>query len=73
MMALKADERIEVRPVQASAWQGDQWLIDSGLKAGERVVVNGLMKIGPGAPVKAVPLGETPPAGSSPPAPPKQG
>ena len=68
-----ADERIEVRPVQASAWQGDQWLIDSGLKAGERVVVNGLMKIGPGAPVKAVPLGETPPAGSSPPAPPKQG
>lgn len=51
------EERIEIRPVEASIWQGDQWLIDSGLKTGERVVVNGLMKIGPGAPVKAVPVG----------------
>ncbi len=67
------EERVEIRGVQASAWQGDQWLIDSGLNAGERVVVNGLMKIGPGAPVKAVPLGEAPPAAASPPGPPKQG
>lgn len=67
------EERIEVRPVDASAWQGDQWLIDSGLKAGERVVVNGLMKIGPGAPVKAVPVEKTPPADTPPPSPPRQG
>lgn len=67
------EERVEIRGVQASAWRGDQWLIDSGLKAGERVVVNGLMKIGPGAPVKAVPLGEAPPAAASPDGPPKQG
>lgn len=67
------EERIEIRPVDASAWQGDQWLIDSGLKAGERVVVNGLMKIGPGAPVKAVPLGTTPPADTPLPGPPKRG
>jgi membrane fusion protein (multidrug efflux system) len=67
------EDRIEIRNVLASAWQGDQWLIDSGLKAGERVVVNGLMKIGPGAPVKAVPLGEAPPAAAPPPGPPKQG
>jgi membrane fusion protein (multidrug efflux system) len=67
------EERIEIRPVDASVWQGDQWLIDSGLKTGERVVVNGLMKIGPGAPVKAVPLGAIPPADAPPPGPPKQG
>jgi membrane fusion protein (multidrug efflux system) len=67
------EERVEIRNVQASAWRGDQWLIDSGLQAGERVVVNGLMKIGPGAPVKAVPLGEAPPAAVPPPGPPKQG
>lgn len=66
------EERVEIRPVEASIWQGDQWLIDSGLKAGERVVVNGLMKIGPGAPVKAVPLETTPPA-EAPPARPNQG
>jgi membrane fusion protein (multidrug efflux system) len=66
------EERIEIRPVKASVWQGDQWLIDSGLKGGERVVVNGLMKIGPGAPVKAVPLETTPPA-DGPSNPPGQG
>lgn len=63
------DEKIEMRPVVASDWKGTQWLIDSGLKAGDRVVVNGLMKIGPGAPVKAVPLGAAAPTASpSPPA-----
>lgn len=65
------EERVEIRPVEASAWQGDQWFIDSGLKAGERVVVNGLMKIGPGAPVKAVPWSATgaPAADPAPPTP----
>lgn len=68
---VNSEERIEIRPVDASVWRGDQWLIDAGLKAGERVVVNGLMKIGPGAPVKAVPMEITPPTDSSPPGPPK--
>ena len=49
------DEKIDIRDVAASDWKGDQWLIDRGLNQGDRVVVNGLMKIGPGAPVKAVP------------------
>ena len=53
------DEKIDIRDVAASDWKGDQWLIDGGLKAGDRVVVNGLMKIGPGAPVKAVPWSPT--------------
>lgn len=51
------DEKIEIRDVAASDWKGDQWFIESGLKPGDRVVVNGLMKIGPGAPVKAIPWG----------------
>lgn len=67
------EERVEIRPVEASAWHGDQWIIDAGLKAGERVVVNGLMKIGPGAPVKVVPLGEAPLTDAPPSGPPKQG
>jgi membrane fusion protein (multidrug efflux system) len=53
------DEKIEIRDVAASDWKGDQWLIDGGLKTGDRVVVNGLMKIGPGAPVRAVPWNPT--------------
>ena len=40
------------RPVEAGQWAGDRWVITSGLKGGERVIVDGVMKIGPGAPVK---------------------
>ena len=36
---------------------GDQWLVSGGLKAGERLIVEGMMKVRPGAAVKAVSLG----------------
>jgi membrane fusion protein (multidrug efflux system) len=48
-------DKVELRGVQATSWQGTQWLIDEGLHAGERVVVNGLQKLTPGSPVKTVP------------------
>ena len=40
------------RPVEAGEWSGDTWVITSGLKPGENVIVDGLMKLGPGAPVR---------------------
>jgi membrane fusion protein, multidrug efflux system len=49
----------QARPVEAGQWSGDRWIITSGLKGGERVIVDGVMKIGPGAPVK---VAEKPPA-----------
>jgi membrane fusion protein (multidrug efflux system) len=49
------------RPVEAGQWAGDRWVISSGLKGGERVIVDGVMKIGPGAPVRvAEPKAEKP-------------
>jgi membrane fusion protein (multidrug efflux system) len=42
----------ESRPVQVGEWSGDAWIITGGLKGGERVITDGLMKLGPGAPVK---------------------
>ena len=42
----------EPRPVQAGEWAGDQWVITGGLNPGERVIVDGLLKLGPGAPVR---------------------
>jgi membrane fusion protein (multidrug efflux system) len=44
--------KAEARPVVVGEWAGDAWVIDSGLAAGDKVVVDGVMKIGPGAPVK---------------------
>ena len=42
----------EARPVEVGDWTGDGWIVNDGLKGGERVIVDGVMKIGPGAPVK---------------------
>src|SRR5262245_21849868 len=42
----------EPRPVQAGEWAGENWVITEGLKEGERVIVDGVLKLGPGAPVR---------------------
>jgi len=47
-----ANGAAEIRPVAVGEWSGDAWIISSGLKAGDRVIIDGLMKLGPGAPVK---------------------
>jgi membrane fusion protein (multidrug efflux system) len=47
-----ADSKAEARPVDVGGWVGDGWAINGGIKAGERIIVDGVMKIGPGAPVQ---------------------
>jgi membrane fusion protein (multidrug efflux system) len=52
-----------VRDVVATGWSDNQWVIDSGLVAGDRVIVDGIQKVGPGAkvhPVAASDSGATP-------------
>lgn len=51
---INGEEKIELRPVQASSWHGTEWLIEKGLRAGEQVVVEGLFRIQPGVQVDAV-------------------
>ncbi|MCC6132048.1 MAG: efflux RND transporter periplasmic adaptor subunit [Acidobacteria bacterium] len=46
-----ADQTIEIRPVQMGARVGTLWVVESGLKAGENVVVEGLQKVRPGVKV----------------------
>lgn len=43
----------EVRPITVGQTVGDKWLVTSGLKVGDQVIVEGLQKVRPGAPVKA--------------------
>ena len=47
--------KIEARPVKTGARVGESWLIEDGLKAGERVVVEGLLTVRPGIAVRPVP------------------
>jgi len=49
---VNAEGKAEPHPVQVGDWAGDAWVIDSGIAAGDKVIVDGVMKIGPGAPVR---------------------
>ncbi len=53
------DGKAEIRPVKVGARTGSDWVITTGLTAGEKIVVEGLQKIKTGAPVAAKPW--TPP------------
>jgi len=48
------DNKVAERTVTTARVIGNDWLIDTGLHAGERVVLDGLQKVRPGAEVKPV-------------------
>jgi membrane fusion protein (multidrug efflux system) len=48
------NDKAELRPIHASAWHGNEWLIESGLRPGEKVIVEGFHRIQPGTQVNAV-------------------
>jgi membrane fusion protein (multidrug efflux system) len=64
-VALVVDESgtVRQRALTLNRAMGNQWLISSGLSAGERVIVEGMLNARPGTVVKVVPLGR-PPAGA---------
>ncbi|HSL40526.1 MAG TPA: efflux RND transporter periplasmic adaptor subunit [Desulforhopalus sp.] len=49
-----ADNRAELRPVQLGVRRGESWLVEQGLGAGERVVVDGVQKARPGQEVTPI-------------------
>jgi len=51
LYVVKEDSTAEMRPVTLGQRQGDQVVIDQGLKAGERVVISGQMAVTPGGKV----------------------
>lgn len=61
-MVVGKDGKVEARAVQVSRTIGDKWLVEGGLVAGDRVIVEGLQKIRPGVPVKATDLNADPSA-----------
>ncbi|MCH1925977.1 efflux RND transporter periplasmic adaptor subunit [Shewanella sp. C32] len=51
VMAVNEQNQIEARPVTTAEVINNKWRITSGLKEGDRVVIEGLQRIRPGAPV----------------------
>lgn len=62
---VKADERVELRPVKVLRASGDQLLIAEGLRAGETVVTDGQLRLVPGAQIQAKSLNPPAPAGKT--------
>ena len=55
-----AGDSVSTRDVTPGPWTGHEWVIDSGLVAGDRVIVDGVQKVGPGMVVKPAPIDSTP-------------
>lgn len=56
-MVVGADGRAEARVLKTGRAIGDQWLVLDGLRSGDRLIVEGLQNVRPGAPVRAVAAG----------------
>ncbi len=53
-LVIDADNKVALRALKATRTLGDQWLVEGGLTAGERVIVAGLQRVQPGAQVRAI-------------------
>jgi membrane fusion protein (multidrug efflux system) len=54
-MVVGKDNKVAMRPLVTSGTLGQSWIVDSGLNAGDRVIVEGIDHVRPGMEVKAVP------------------
>ncbi|MDR5830395.1 efflux RND transporter periplasmic adaptor subunit [Caballeronia sp. LP006] len=53
-LIVDTDGKVALRELVTSGMVGQNWVVDSGVKAGDRVIVEGIEKVRPGMPVKAV-------------------
>jgi membrane fusion protein (multidrug efflux system) len=54
VVVVDKDNNAEIRGVEVGPWYGNEWFITRGLAPGDTVVVDGMVKLSPGAPVKIV-------------------
>lgn len=52
VFVVNEQNKVETKPVKAGAWEGTDWLIEKGLDAGDRVIVDGFMRLRPGMQVQ---------------------
>jgi membrane fusion protein (multidrug efflux system) len=55
-LIVNGENKVEQRSLELDRAIGDKWLVAKGLAAGDRVVVEGQLRVRPGASVKAVPF-----------------
>jgi len=65
-LIVDGEGKIQQRMLSLDRAIGDKWLVSSGLASGERVVVEGMQKVRPGASVKVIPFDPARKAGAEP-------
>lgn len=60
LLAVGAGDKVEQRTIKVARTVGEDWLVSEGVKAGDRIIVEGIQRVRPGAVVKAVPFGTKP-------------
>ncbi|QIK39037.1 efflux RND transporter periplasmic adaptor subunit [Caldichromatium japonicum] len=60
VLVLNADDQVEQRLLQTERIQGDAWLVEGGVAAGERLILDGLQRVRPGDQARAIALDATP-------------
>ncbi|MEJ2509038.1 MAG: efflux RND transporter periplasmic adaptor subunit [Gammaproteobacteria bacterium] len=60
VMVVDAKDKVEQRRVETHGMTRTDWIVTGALHDGDRVIVEGLQKVHPGATAKAVPAGDTP-------------
>ncbi|MFD2781875.1 efflux RND transporter periplasmic adaptor subunit [Novosphingobium pokkalii] len=66
VMVVGAQNKVEPRQVQTGGTQGDKWIVTSGLRSGDKVIVEGGMMLQPGMPVNPQPWNPNAAAGQAP-------
>lgn len=65
VMTVGADNKVAPRPIQTASWVGQDIVVVGGLKEGESIIVDNLIKVRPGATVAPHAPGEAPPASAA--------
>lgn len=63
---VNAENQAVAQPVTTGDWSGTEWVVLDGLKAGDKVIVDNLLKVRPGMPVSPQLPGAQPPQGAGP-------
>lgn len=60
LFTVAADNTVAPRPVETDGWSGNNWVVIKGLTPGDKIIIDNLMKLRPGAPVVPHAPGEGP-------------
>jgi membrane fusion protein (multidrug efflux system) len=59
LLVVGKGDTVTSRDIETGSWSGDWWIVERGIQAGERVVVDGVQKAVPGSPVRPVALADS--------------